>query len=105
MDIIEEEVVEVRPETKSWSDVIQVIKHHKGESHVAVDMFIDMYIKGIEWDYKEELEAFLANPQNQIDRVSKPIAPLVPTKAEVLERAYAEIHQEMMSNRWINTLI
>ncbi len=44
-----------RPETKSWSDVIQCVNHWQGQpkGDPVIDRFIEMYLLGLQWDWYE----------------------------------------------------
>ncbi|WP_257264359.1 hypothetical protein [Endozoicomonas sp. ONNA2] len=48
-----------RPETKSWSDVVQCVNHHKGTNDKVVNLFIGMYLLGIDWDWFESYKDWL----------------------------------------------
>ena len=50
----------VRPETKSYADVIQCINHHQGKHDVVVDRFIEMYLLGLQWDWYESYKDWQA---------------------------------------------
>ena len=45
------EVEKPRPETKSFEDVHQCIHHHKGQNDTVVELFVSMYLLGIQWDW------------------------------------------------------
>ncbi|WP_163372881.1 hypothetical protein [Endozoicomonas acroporae] len=49
-----------RPETKSWSDVVQCINHHKGQNDKVVRRFIELYLLGIQWDWFESYKDWLS---------------------------------------------
>ena len=56
----------IRPETKSWMDVIQCINHHQGRNDVVVNRFIELYLLGIQWNWFEDYKDWL----KQCDQVT-----------------------------------
>ena len=47
-----------RPRNKSYDDVLRVINKHKGKNDKALDVFIDSYLDGIQWDWYDEYLAY-----------------------------------------------
>jgi hypothetical protein len=56
-----EQVELPRPETKSLDDVRQVCRLHAGNQsmHFVIDLFIELYLKGGQWDWYAEHQAWL----------------------------------------------
>lgn len=110
-----------RPETKSWSDVIQVINHWQGDEagEPVISRFIEMYNLGQQWDWYDDYHAWelavLAiqeqNANRQPDEDGKlpeplplpeaPPQPVPEVPALLHQKALAEIHLDFeIMNRW-----
>ena len=103
-----------RPETKSWSDVIQVLNHWHEEpaGNPVIDRFIAMYFANVQWNWFESykqwqqdvltIEEINANQQpdeegnlpDPLPFPEMPKQPVLETNDNLLHKALGKIYQQ-----------